>query len=238
MRIHCLQHVAFEGLACIGRWAGSRGHSVTGTALYAGEALPEISTFDCLIIMGGPMSVGDDSLYSWLTPEKRFIEQAVRSEKQVLGICLGAQLLARVLGARVSRNEEKEIGWHPVFKTRDAGASSVGRIFPRIFHAFHWHGDTFDLPFGAVHLTRSEACRNQAFAYGENVIGLQFHLESTRESIDLLIENCGNELVPAPYIQAEKEIRLQSERIESSNAIMKSLLEYIENCHRAGTASG
>lgn len=227
MRIHYLQHVPFEGLGFIGEWAERKGHPVTGTMLYEGEKPPDTAGFEMLVVMGGPMGVEDVSKYAWLTPEKRFIEQAIRAGKQVLGICLGAQLIARVLGARVYRNDEKEIGWYSVSVTETAGQSSVGRRLPQTFPAFHWHGDTFDLPAGAVHLARSEACRHQAFSYGENALGLQFHLESTLKSIELLIENCGDELVPGKYIQGEEMIRERRERVGPSNELMGSILENI-----------
>ena len=227
MRIHYLQHVAFEGLAYIGEWAGHNGHAVNGTALYAGEKFPEPVTFDCLVVMGGPMGVDDIAQYPWLTAEKRFIEEMIRSGKQVLGICLGAQLIAQVLGARVFRNPVKEIGWHPVFKTDVAGNSALSNLFPQTFQAFHWHGDTFDLPSGAVHIARSEACRHQAFSYGDNTLGLQFHLESSQASIDLLMDHCRDELIPGPYIQTEDDIRRQSLPVAPSNDLMKSILEHL-----------
>lgn len=234
MRIHYLQHVPFEGPAYIGEWAGRNGHELSGTALYNGGTPPDPAGFDCLVVMGGPMGVDDISQYAWLAPEKRFIEAAIHAGKQVLGICLGAQLIAQVLGARVFRNKEKEIGWYPVTVTATAGQAKMGGIFPETFQAFHWHGDTFDLPAGAVHLARSEACRHQAFSCGENILALQFHLESTRESIDLLIENCGDEMVAGKYIQSEEMLRRQSERIGPSNGLMKSILEGIADRCAAG----
>jgi GMP synthase (glutamine-hydrolysing) len=227
MRIHYLQHVPFEGLGYIAGWAEKTGHPVSRTRLFEGENPPDQDVFEMLVVMGGPMGVDDVSQYAWLTPEKRFIEQAIHAGKKVLGICLGAQLIAQVLGARVYKNKEKEIGWYPVTATEAAGRSAMGMIFPETFHAFHWHGDTFDLPSGAVHLAQSEACRHQAFSYGDNTLGLQFHLESTRESINLLVENCGDELIPGKYIQHEEMIREQSERIAPSNELMKSILEKI-----------
>lgn len=234
MRIHYLQHVPFEGLAYIGKWAESNGHLVTGTALYQGNLPPDPAGFDCLVVMGGPMGVDDISQYAWLTLEKHFIEQTIHAGKQVLGICLGAQLIAQVLGARVFKNKEKEIGWYPVTATEAAGRSPMGRVFPGTFQALHWHGDTFDMPTGAVHLAQSQACRHQAFSYGDNTLGLQFHLESIRESIDLLIDNCGDELASGKYIQSEEMLRRQSERIGPSNGLMKAILERIADLCAAG----
>lgn len=114
MRIHCLQHVPFEGHGHIAEWAGRYGHQVSKTALYADEPLPKIDDFDFLIAVGGPMGVHDTALHPWLIKEKYFIKAALRAKKCVLGICLGAQLMADVLGANVYSNDHKEIGWHPV----------------------------------------------------------------------------------------------------------------------------
>lgn len=237
MRIHYLQHVPFEGLSYIGKWFRSRRYSVSGTAFFADDGLPELSEFDCLVVMGGPMGVDDIAQYPWLTLEKRFIEQAIRSGKQVLGICLGAQLIAQVLGARVFKNNFKEIGWFPVSKTEIARRSPMGDVFPASFQAFHWHGDTFDLPSDAIHIAQSEACRHQVFSYGENTLGLQFHLEFSQQSIDRVIKKCGEELIPGQFIQGKEEIRRQSMLVAPSNGIMRSILELIERRCLAGMAS-
>jgi GMP synthase-like glutamine amidotransferase len=151
------------------------------------------------------MSVNDEADLPWLVQEKRFIRQAIEADKAVLGVCLGAQLIAGAMGARVYPNREKEIGWFPVTSVQAGAARSVF-AFPPEAPAFHWHGETFDLPAGAVHLARSAACENQAFQIGRRVIGLQFHLETTPESARDLAANCGSELVPSRYVQSEEEI--------------------------------
>lgn len=225
MRIHYLQHVPFEGPGFIGKWASERGHRLSKSALYAGEPMPEMDTFDLLAIMGGPMGVYDTSEHSWLTPEKRFIEKALGQNKRMLGICLGAQLLADVLGARVFKNANKEIGWYPVTKIADAESNGFTELIPDNFYALHWHGDTFDLPGGAHHLARSEACHHQAFLYPPASLGLQFHLESTRESIEQIITHCADELVEAPYIQSREEIQRRSDLIAPSNDLMGAILD-------------
>jgi GMP synthase (glutamine-hydrolysing) len=228
MRIHYLQHVPFEGLGYIDAWARQQNHDVSATALFGGDPLPALDGFDLLVVMGGPMGVYDTDEYAWLTPEKRFIEQALGAGKKVLGICLGAQLMADVLGAKVYKNRHKEIGWHPVARAAGAQAPLLADLFPEQFFAFHWHGDTFDLPAGAVHLALSEACPHQAFFYPPAALGLQFHLESTRPSIEQLIAHCGHELVPGPYIQSAADIRAQAERIGPSNDRMRALLNHLQ----------
>ncbi|MBI5552102.1 MAG: type 1 glutamine amidotransferase [Desulfobacterales bacterium] len=227
MRIHYLQHVPFEGLGHIETWARQQGHGLTATALFSGEPLPAPEALELLVIMGGPMGVYDSAEYPWLVREKRFIEQALAAKKKVLGICLGAQLMADVLGARVYKNRHKEIGWFPVTRTQGAQSPPWTGLLPEHFFAFHWHGDTFDLPAGAVHLAQSVACRHQAFFYPPAALGLQFHLESTQQSIEQLIFHCGHELVPEPCIQSEADIRGQYERIAPSNERMESILNFL-----------
>jgi GMP synthase (glutamine-hydrolysing) len=227
MRIHYLQHVPFEGLGCIEPWALHQGHSLSATALFAGDALPDPLSFDWLIVMGGPMGVHDEMEFPWLVQETQFIRQCVRQGKKILGICLGAQLIARALGADVYPNQHKEIGWHPVTSSPGADGTGLGPLLPQTFFAFHWHGDTFGLPNGAVHLAQSEACRHQAFFYPPAVLGFQFHLESTFESIGELIDSCNDELVTAPYIQNRELIQSRRDLVLPSNDLMRRVLEFI-----------
>jgi len=229
MRIHYLQHVPFEDLGYVRHWADFHEHSITKTALFSSDSFPDISDFDSLIVLGGPMGVNDINAYPWLLKEKRFIEQAIKAEKSLLGICLGAQLIADVLGARIYKNPYKEIGWYMVSRIEASEQSPLKDIFPKRFYAFHWHGDTFELPTGAVHLAESQACRNQAFGWGSRIIGLQFHLESTPESIENLLEHCGNELIPGQYIQSADGIRKESDLFKPSNDCMRSVLNFIES---------
>ncbi len=229
IRIHYLQHVPFEGLGHIEIWARRKGHPLSVTRLYGNEALPDINAIDWLVVMGGPMNVYEEAIYPWLAKEKAFIGRAMEKGKIVLGICLGAQLIATVAGGRVFANPQKEIGWFPVSLSETAHDSSFLTVLPDRFDAFHWHGDTFDIPHGAVWLAQSEGCRNQAFSLGKNVLALQFHLESTEESIEKLIAHCGNEITPGPYIQRPQEMPAETRRITAINGIMDGILERFEN---------
>lgn len=229
MHIHCLQHVPFEDAAHIGHWARCQGHTLTTTALYQGEPLPQdVAQYQLMVVMGGPMGVHDTLAYPWMTPEKHFIAQCLEKNTPLLGICLGAQLIADVLGAKVYPNAHKEIGWHPVKRMATAADTLMAPILPAEFIPFHWHGDTFDLPAGAVHLVQSDACPHQAFFYPPATLGLQFHLESTDESIDRLIRNCGDELIPAPYVQTDPEIKSHEKYIGPSNVLMEAILTHFE----------
>jgi GMP synthase-like glutamine amidotransferase len=206
VRLHYLQHVPFEDPAGVLLWAEERGISVSSTKLYENGLFPAHDSFDLLVVMGGPMSANKEDRYGWLAAEKRFIADAIKEEKRVLGICLGAQLIASALGARVYKNRCREIGWFPVARTESSLSLSPFSALPRQFIAFHWHGETFDIPHGAVHAAATVACEHQAFMYGNRTIGLQFHIESTAESIVHLVSNCRDELDGSQYVQSAEKI--------------------------------
>lgn len=209
MRIHALQHVDFEELGHIGAWIENQGHPLTLTRLFAGDPLPRLEAFDRLVIMGGPMNIYEDDRYPWLAEERALIRAAVEAGKSAIGICLGAQLLADALGSRVYAGANKEIGWWPIKLTGLTGAMKDAGLLaglPEQPTVFHWHGDTFDLPQGAVHLAESEGCRSQAFVFDNRILGLQFHLESTPDTVRAILAHCGHELIPARYVQSEAEI--------------------------------
>jgi len=225
LRIHALQHVAFEGLGHIGQWIADQSHQLTLTRLYAGEALPRPDAFDRLIIMGGPMNIYEDEQYPWLTGEKALIRAAIDAGKSAVGICLGAQLLADALGSPVFAGQEKEIGWLPISLTGAGQETDLLRGLPDQLTVFHWHGDTFNLPSGAVHLAESTACAQQAFLYDNRILGLQCHLESTPETVRQILAHCRHELVPGPYIQTEAQIVAASpECYQHINSLLETLL--------------
>jgi GMP synthase-like glutamine amidotransferase len=226
LKIHYLQHVPFEGLGCIENWALSKGHSLTSTKFYTEGTLPETDAVDWLIIMGGPMSVNDEAQHPWLTAEKEFIEQVIAAGKTVIGICLGSQLISAVLGSRVYPNAEKEIGWLPIQPA--IADNNILFTGDNALTVFHWHGETFDLPDDAKLLASSEGCTNQAFLYNENVLGLQFHLEVTADSLSQMLTFGKEELIPGKYIQTEAEIKAQSALIATNNQHMYALLNHFE----------
>jgi GMP synthase-like glutamine amidotransferase len=176
--------------------------------------------------MGGPMSVNDEQTYPWLQAEKKFIAEAIDNGKIVFGVCLGAQLIASSLGAKVFPNRNREIGWFPVERVASKENVDLKNILPDRMEVFHWHGETFDLPAHAVHLARSEGCDNQAFSIGERVLGLQFHLEATPLSVRLLTEKCKNDLVAGRYIQSATEMLSAPSRFQCINEVMDRLLDH------------
>jgi GMP synthase-like glutamine amidotransferase len=225
MNIHWIQHVSFEGLGLIEKWVARHGHALSCTRSFKEDPFPAMEDFELLIVMGGPMGVNDHESCPWLQAEKAFIREAVNSKKSILGICLGAQLLAQVLGAEVRPNEEKEIGWFPVHQT-DTIPVRLKPVFPQEQNVFHWHGDTFALPTGAQRLYSSPACLNQAFLYDDRVLGLQFHLETTAEGVELLVANCSHEIVAAQWIQKEEDLR-KDKYFEDNYLFLDEILKYL-----------
>jgi len=223
--IAVFMHVPFEGLGCIEQWITKNNHTVSYTKFYEDYKLPDIHTIDWLIVMGGPMGVYDEAVYPWLAEEKSYIKQAIEAGKTVLGICLGSQLIAEVLGAKVYPNKQKEIGWFDVSLSETAKTDSLFAGFEDKFPVFHWHGDTFDLPEGSTHLTSSNVCRNQAFLYNEKVLGLQFHFEVTEETLQGMVEHGTSELVESETIQSADRILSTTDYIATNNLRMHQILD-------------
>jgi len=225
LRIHVFQHIFFEGAANIEAWCVEKGHVISSTKFYEDPALPELSDMDWLIIMGGPMSVYEEEKFSWLAAEKQFIKKAIQAGKTIIGICLGAQLLAEILGAKVYQNAYKEIGWFPVALTSEGQQNKLFSNFENQATVFHWHGDTFDLPREAVHLAQSKACKNQAFLYNKKILGLQFHLEMNEQSLKEMLENGASELVSAKYIQTKNEISQRQNLFATNRKMLFAILD-------------
>jgi len=222
MRIHSLEHQPAEGPAKIADWAAARGHTLSRTALYAGEAPPALEAFDLLVIMGGGMNIYQHRDYPWLVPEKEFLRRAIAAGKPILGICLGAQLLADVLGGKVYQNPEKEIGWFPVrFLDRVAPFAA----FPETMNVMHWHGDTFELPPGARLIADSTGCARQAFVWGDRVAGLQFHLEMGAVNVADLANVSAEDLTPGRFVQSAAELVETPADLPAAHASLFALLE-------------
>lgn len=226
MHAHYLQHVPFEGPGSIEPALSAAGYTLGYTRFFETAMLPDPEDIDLLVVMGGPMSVNDEREFPWLIAEKKFIRAIVEADKPVLGICLGAQLIASAMGARIYKNKEKEIGWFPVEGVPAAGKETFN--FPAQLEVFHWHGETFDLPPGASRLARSAGCENQAFQLGARVIGLQFHLEMNPELLRTMIESGRDELVAGRFVQTEPEILAAGPaRYQAVNRTLTDLLAYL-----------
>ena len=236
MNVLVLQHASFEGIGNLAGPLARLGCTVRYARLFERATLPPLEGSDLVMAMGGPMSVNDEASFAWLAAEKSFLRQAMEADVRLLGVCLGAQLIASALGARVYRNPVKEIGW---FAVNGVQGDVDAFRFPPQFPAFHWHGETFDLPSGAVRLARTRACDNQAFQIGRRVIGLQFHLEATPENVEAMIEHGGEELQQGgPYVQSGGELRAPSATayVEIEH-LMGQVLAYLTETVQNGAGS-
>jgi GMP synthase-like glutamine amidotransferase len=222
MRMAVLQHVEFEGPAAVADWALGRGVPLRLFHLHRDTPLPSLSDFDMLTVMGGPMSANDEAQLGWLRPEIGLVRQAIAADKTVLGICLGAQIIAKALGARVYPGSAKEIGWFPVERT--AGSHPLFDSLPNSFTPFHWHGETFDLPHGAKLLAKSEITEAQAFAVGQRVLGLQFHMEATEESVRALLKGAAHEIGHGVFEQQPATILASLNQCVSLRPLLNTVL--------------
>lgn len=229
MKVHWFQHVEFEGLGLIETWLKARGHELSATRWWAGEvAGQEAEAADWLIVMGGPMNIYQHRDYPWLVAEKAAIAAAVTRGVRVLGVCLGAQLIADVLGGKVMQNAEREIGWWPVRAVPEGAGSRYA--FPAESNVLHWHGDTFTLPPGATRLAESAGCAQQAFAVGERVLGLQFHLEMSGAAIAAIAGACADEIAAGGrWVQTAEKIKAGVfEHAPDANKLLSRLLTAME----------
>ncbi len=231
MNLHYFQHVPFEGPGSIEGWAREYNLNISKTCFYNGDNPPDLNKIDWLIVLGGPMNVQHDDKYPWLVQEKNIIKEAIEKNKIVIGICLGAQMIADVLGAKITPNKQKEIGWFKIKKNPAAQVVNIADFLPDEILAFHWHSDTFDIPEKAIPLAQSEACQNQGFIYNNHVLAMQFHLESTRESIELLIKDSKDDFVEGPFVQEPAEMLKCDQRIVEINFIMEKCLLALLNNH-------
>ncbi len=227
-RLLVFQHVAHEILGILDpilREAGFRIRYVNFER--QPDAKPTLDRYHGLIVLGGPMNCDQTDRYPHLATEVALINEAIRMGLPVLGICLGSQLIARALGATVRKNPVKEIGWYTLNPTSDGAQDPLFSRLDATQQIFQWHGDTFDLPANAVRLASSPDCANQAFRYGENVYGLQFHLEVDEPMIRRWLHKPSNASEFAGYADPQAriaEIETETQRfIEHSESLGRQL---------------
>ena len=202
-----LQHIECEDLGTIANAMSQRGIGYKYVRLFDGEPVPyDPGNYSGMIILGGPMNVYEEDKFPYLKDEDILIKKAVKNDMPVLGICLGGQLIAKATGAKVKKGTKKEIGWYDLKLTKDSRQDKVFNPLPGTIKVFQWHGDTFDIPDGAVHLAGSELFSNQAYRVGSSIYGLQFHLEVTQEMINRWISEYEEELSTLDYINAGRII--------------------------------
>ena len=220
-------HVPFEGPGVMADWILEKGHRLEYTRFYEEDSLPGTSEVDLLIIMGGPMNVFDFHMHTWMQEEIDWVGEFIRSGKPVLGICLGAQIVAAALGEEVYPAPEKEIGWHNLQFLPSLGEFRIFKDLPVTRKVFHWHGDTFNIPKGASRIARSQLFPNQGFIFDRRVMALQFHLEVTPEAVSGMVEHCRDELVEGTHIQTSDEILSETGYFESNQQVLFQFLDYL-----------
>ena len=207
MRLLLIQHDPLDGPGALTDWAAARDHAAATCMICKGDPLPPMESFDLLVSLGGPMGAYEEEKHPWLVTEKDYLRQAIAAGKRVLGLCLGAQLLADALGGKAFRHTCKEFGWQPI-EPLPAGSAWFGTA--GAFKAFQWHGDTYTPPPGAVQLARNEAAEQQAFLLrgpeGNPVLGLQFHLEWTEQMALEALEQPDAAPPASPFVQRPEEI--------------------------------
>ena len=216
----------FEGPAHIADWALRRGFEISTTHWHAGDTPPPMNSIDWLVIMGGSMNIYQHRNHPWLVVEKEKIREAIALGKKIVGVCLGAQLLADQLGGRVYQNPCKEIGWFPVHWHEAARARLPGLAAQTT--VLHWHGDTYELPPGAEWLAESRACRNQAFSHGPNILAFQFHIEVTPDAVGELTVHDRADLVPETWVQDAPSILAGNANTESNRLLLDTWLDWLQ----------
>jgi GMP synthase (glutamine-hydrolysing) len=218
-KVWVLQHAHSETLGRIEDILALAGITADYIRPFTGQAVPkDMRDAAGLIVMGGPMGVYEHPRFPFLREEMRLIENAVRDEKPILGICLGSQLLAGTLGAAVTKGKQREIGWFPVRLLDSARVDTLWTEVDDSFTAYHWHGDIFDLPRGATLLATSDQTECQAFCYGHNAYGFLFHLEVTERIVQEMVEAFAEELKEA-CIDGREVIRQAREHLPTLHRI-------------------
>lgn len=224
-RVGVLQHFACEHAGVFGEALRTAGHEVVHVRLDEGAAVPSAGAFDGWLVMGGPMNVDETGAYPYLAPERALLAELIRLDRPVIGVCLGAQLLARTAGARVYPHRPREIGLFDVTLTEAGREDPLFGLLDDPQEVFQWHGDTFDLPAAAVQLARSQRFEQQAFRLGRRVYGVQFHLECTLEIVDDLCRSCAGELDALP--PEEDPRRVDRERLQAALARQNRLARQV-----------
>lgn len=228
MRIHALINYSVADLGTINEWIQLRGHQVTTTNVFASVDFPDVADFDLLIILGGVMGAYEEDKHPWLKDEKQFILEAIHHDKAVLGICLGSQMIANVLGGEVFPHKHEEIGWWRVTFNEQVEQLKVFEGLKRELHLFQYHGDTFTLPDGSLRLASSEATENQAFIYKDRVVGLQFHPEFSEAKLQEIVALHGDKIQSGPYVQMPDEFLGRHEYLREAKEFLFKLLDNFE----------
>ena len=236
MQVLIIKHVEIEGPGLVEYCLDQKRISSQVLCLDSGVRLPKPQDFTHIVLLGGPMSVYEEDRYPFLKHEDLFIKEAIQRGKSILGICLGAQLMAKALGAKVFKAPVKEVGWYDVSLTRIGSRDPLFSDLPKTFPVFQWHEDTFEIPKAGKLVATSSPISHQAFRYGENAYGLQFHLEVTEEMITEWVETYAEEKggdQNSPFSQAQ----VLTETAIKIEACTRRGIKFLENFFKKTAAS-
>ncbi len=237
LKVHYFKHIEGEGLGSCETYLTQHYNArITTTEFYAlppgvsleFDALPHFDDIDLLIVMGGTMSANDEQFFPWLRAEIEWIKHYIDSGKPILGLCLGAQLIAKSLGAEVKVNLEKERGWREVYKTSSQFLNCF--TIPPVITVLEWHSETFDLPKGAIHLAKNDVCTNQIFQYQNNVIGFQFHPEITADTLNSFFDTLSDDIAKyqGPYVASiEDTLNVPIEQYYEGQDLLNHAIDYV-----------
>ncbi len=225
MKMLIVTHASFEKPGSIQSWAERNNYQITEIRPYKGDALPNVDDFDFVVVMGGPQSPLEIDKAPYLKDEINMLSDALKLNKRIIGVCLGAQLISEALGARTERSPYREIGCYPLELLCDAKADPVFNQFQNNLDVMHWHSDMPGLPEGAVLLAKSEGCPRQIYRYGDRVYGFQCHFELTKELVLEMVKKCPNDLKAGKYIMMEQE--LMNVNYADINAKLDLILDHL-----------
>ena len=228
MKIHVLHHVHLAIKHGLTNYLEASSHDVTHTYLFEKHSFPAILDVDWLIIMGGPMSANDEEKHPWLTAEKEFIKLVIDAGKTVFGICLGAQLIANALGAKVTKNLDAEFGWYSITPSIAVEQTFLADVFNQEMTLFHSHGETFDIPTGATRIAASKACKNQGFIYNNRVVAIQFHPEITPKLAELFKANLDATWKTSPFCRQSVDKSIEQQLFRQSALVIEQILGKME----------
>lgn len=225
MKMLIITHASFEKPGSILTWAEKHNHTINEVKPYLGEMIPDVSSYDFIVVMGGPQSPLEIDKAPYLLDEITAIKEAIKLNKRLVGVCLGAQLIGEALGAKTERSPNREIGCYPLEMLEAANNDPVFGTMPKLLDVMHWHSDMPGIAEGATLIAKSAGCPRQIYRYGDRIYGFQCHFELTKTLVTSMIESCPDDLKPAQYVMTKEQ--LMNINYAEINARMDSVLDYL-----------